>query len=120
MSNLSDKIKIILKELFPHYRLEEEYFVSYKGQKLYFDFYLPDFSLFIEVQGKQHCKFIEHFHGTRENFLASRKRDNMKIDYVDENEKNLLIINEEAGNKMTKGKLLSLVGKVQKEKYCKE
>ena len=33
MSNLSNKVKAVLKEAFPFFNLQEEYFINYKGNK---------------------------------------------------------------------------------------
>jgi hypothetical protein len=35
----------------------------------------------IEYNGKQHYNFIEKFHKNEEEFLLSKQRDQMKIDY---------------------------------------
>ena len=45
-----------------------------------FDFYLPDYNICIEYDGKQHYKPVEHFGGKKE-FLKRKKRDRIKTDY---------------------------------------
>lgn len=86
MSNQADKVFELLKELFPHNRIKKEYYVNYKGHKLFFDFYVHELGIFIEVQGQQHTKFVKHFHGNKENFLAQKNRDNLKLMYIEEND----------------------------------
>lgn len=87
MSSTANKVHCILKKLFPanpHKRVFTEQYVNYKGNKLFFDFYIKELQTFIEVQGQQHIKFVKHFHGTAENFRRQKKRDNLKISYVQE------------------------------------
>lgn len=91
MSKQADEVFKLLKELFPHNRIKAEHYVNYKGQKLFFDFYIQEFNLFIEVQGQQHTKFVKHFHGNKEVFLVQKNRDNLKIEYVQENKTRSLI-----------------------------
>lgn len=93
MSNQSNKVFELLKELFPHNRIKMEYYVNYKGQRLFFDFYIRELGIFIEVQGQQHTKFIKHFHGSKEVFLAQKNRDNLKIEYVQKNDMCLVRFN---------------------------
>lgn len=94
MSKIANKVYDILRELFPHNRIQKEHYVNFKGTKLFFDFFLPDFGIFVEVQGQQHDKYVQHFHDSKEQFLESKKRDNLKITYVQESEwLNLIRIN---------------------------
>jgi hypothetical protein len=85
MSKIADDVYQTLKELFPLNYIEKEYYVFYKGTKLFFDFYIPSLSLLFEVQGMQHFKFIRHLHGSIENFRGQKKRDNLKIEYCEIN-----------------------------------
>ena len=88
MSFIASKVQSILNELFPanpHRRVFEEYFINYKGHKLFFDFFVKELGCFLECQGKQHSEFVKHFHGTAENFRSQKFRDNLKIEYVQEN-----------------------------------
>jgi hypothetical protein len=88
MSKIADEIYDILIEIFPkvfNSRIDKEVYVNYKGQKLFFDFYIKSFGVYIEVQGRQHTEFVKHFHGSREAFMAQKKRDNLKIQYVEGN-----------------------------------
>jgi len=68
----------------------KEHYVRYKGARLFFDFYIKELGVFIEVQGRQHVKFVKHFHGSIENFYAQKKRDNLKIEYVQEQDMSLV------------------------------
>jgi very-short-patch-repair endonuclease len=108
MSQQADEIFQLLKELFPHNRIKAEYYVNYKGKKLFFDFYIRELGLLIEVQGQQHSQFVKHFHGTKEVFLAQKNRDNLKIEYVQGN-RLLSLIRFNYNEKVTKELLLKKI-----------
>jgi len=112
MSVTATKVHSILNEMFPanpHRRVFPEYYVKYKGNRLFFDFFIKELEVFVEVQGRQHVEFVKHFHGTAESFHKQRMRDNLKIQYVQENEHCLVriydteeITKELVNNKITK------------------
>ena len=96
MSAIASQVHSLLKQIFPanpHRRVFPEYYVKYKGARLFFDFYVKDVDVFVEVQGRQHTEFVKHFHGTKKNFDAQRYRDNLKLEYVQEHEKCLVRFN---------------------------
>jgi len=113
MSELSDKVYNLLKEVFPHNVILKEHYVNYKSNRLFFDFYLKDLSVLFECQGQQHEKFIQHFHSDRSGFLASVKRDNLKIEYTETNKIPFVIINYD--EKIDKNMLLKKIIKAQSE-----
>jgi len=87
MSAIANQVHLMLKKIFPanpHRRVFPEHYVQFKGARLFFDFYVKEMDVFIEVQGRQHTKFVKHFHGTKKNFDAQRYRDNLKLEYVQE------------------------------------
>jgi len=92
-SLLAKSVLQSLKEAFPNTRINSEHYISYLGQKLFFDFYLPNLSIVVEVQGVQHTEFSLHFHGTADNFKASQKRDRLKAEWCDINDMTLVCIN---------------------------
>ena len=63
----------------------------YNKGYLYFDFYLPDYNMCIEYQGKQHYEPIEYFGGEKA-FKEQKKRDRIKVKYCKDNGIPLLII----------------------------
>ena len=46
--------------------------------RLELDFYIPDYKIAIEVQGEQHYRYVEFFHGEYSGFLEQQKRDEDK------------------------------------------
>ena len=77
-----------MEKLFPSKPFKQvfcEYYVNYRGYRLFFDFYIKKIDVFVEVQGRQHIEFVKHFHGGRKTFLQQRERDNLKRIWVEEN-----------------------------------
>jgi hypothetical protein len=114
MSVIADNVFEILNKLFPpkpYPRIKREVFVSYKGQKLYFDFYIKTLGIYIEVQGHQHEKFVKHFHGDASGFAAQQSRDNLKIQYVEEEGKCLVRFGskEKLTEELVKSKLMKVL-----------
>ena len=77
MSKLAQEVLKWLREVYGQIRILEEFQV---GEGLRLDFYLPELKLGIEVQGSQHYEFIEFYHGDKEGFDDSKKRDRRKIE----------------------------------------
>ena len=75
--------------------------ITYKKQKtfddcrdkqvLQFDFYLPDYNIVIEYNGKQHYEPVDYF-GGKTGFEYTVKHDKMKTDYCKKNNIMLFII----------------------------
>lgn len=96
MSLIATQVHYILEELFPPNPFKQvfcEHYVNFRAQKLFFDFFIKKLDVLIEVQGQQHSKFVKHFHNSREDFLKQRERDNLKIEYIQENNFYLAYIN---------------------------
>lgn len=92
MSEQSDKVYTLLRELFPQAYIKKEHYVRFKGARLFFDFFLPQYSILVEVQGRQHYEYIKHFHGDIENFKNYKKRDNLKVEYAVDSELCLILV----------------------------
>jgi very-short-patch-repair endonuclease len=84
MSKIADDIHTCIKELFPYETIVLEHYVNYKNTRLFFDFYIKSLGVLIEVQGEQHYKFVKHFHSTIENFYGQKRRDNFKLEYLEQ------------------------------------
>jgi hypothetical protein len=92
-SKQANDIYSLLVKIFPHGNIAKEYYIKYNGQQLFFDFFLKDYNILIEVQGRQHTEYVNHFHGDKEGFLESKKRDNLKKAYCEEQNLSLVVIN---------------------------
>ncbi len=79
------RAKKVLKGLYPLDRLLEEVGLPGCPTRLTADFFVPLRKLLVEVQGRQHEEFVPHFHGSREGFAASRRRDNDKRKWAELN-----------------------------------
>lgn len=85
------EVKIILEKYNVSF-IQQKTFDDLKAErKLRFDFYLPDFNLCIEYDGKQHFEVKEHWGGIEE-FKRIQMRDSLKNDYCRNNNINLLRI----------------------------
>ena len=70
--------------MFSSKTVTRQFYVNYTNVRLYFDFYIKSLNLYIECQGTQHDKFVQHFHGTLFKYRDARLRDKLKSTYVEE------------------------------------
>ena len=79
-----------------HIDHETEFPVVIDGVRYRFDFYLPDYNLFIEYDGEQHFKPTEYhgndFEANMNDLLKRQKYDQIKNKYCEDNNINLLRI----------------------------
>lgn len=75
---------------------KSEYTVIINGSMYRFDFYLPQYNLCIEYDGKQHFEPVRYYTQSDEEmkhtFEETQKRDNIKNNYCKDNNINLLRI----------------------------
>lgn len=64
---------------------------SKQAKPQYLDFYLPDYNIAIEYNGRQHYEVNEHF-GGEEGFEKTQERDKRKADYCKKNNIKLITI----------------------------
>jgi hypothetical protein len=95
VSKLADATREFLKKIFPHNLIFEEYYINYKDTRLFFDFYIKEIDVLIEVQGRQHNNFVKHFHDNKEGFLDSKRRYNLKKAYCQKTDTVLIEIRSE-------------------------
>ncbi len=119
MSAISDKVHEILLKIYPPIpfkRVFEEHYVKYEGQRLFFDFYVKESGLLVEVQGQQHTEFNKFFHSDKRDFLNQKKRDNLKRKYVQENA-NFLLIRIYYNENITESLVLDKINKAFDDEY---
>lgn len=76
----------ILYDLFPTSHIIEEVSLPIRrGVTQYFDFYVNNIKLAVEVNGQQHYKFSTLFHATAADFIAQKRRDQDKRDWCEQN-----------------------------------
>lgn len=86
-SELHKQARKIIYELFPTTMILEEVPVKLtaKGNTVYFDYYLPQIDMAIEVHGKQHYFFSTLFHADRQAFIKQQKTDRDKATFCELN-----------------------------------
>jgi len=108
VSRFSEEACFLLTEIFPRMKIRREDYVLYEGQKLFLDIWLPQLSLVVEIHGRQHDEFVEHFHNTAENFRAAKRRDRIKEEWAALNGHTYVVLREK-DFPLTKEKLLDII-----------
>lgn len=90
-SRNEEKIRLFLEKYKINYEQEKRFNDCIDKSYLFYDFYLPDYNLLIEYNGKQHYKSIDFFNG-KNGLNERKKRDKIKRDYVIKNNYYLLVL----------------------------
>jgi hypothetical protein len=98
-SKIQYKVKQALESSWRNHVVFEEFPVA--GTRLSLDFYNANKKIAIEVQGRQHTKYVPHFHGNNKiNYISQLRRDNQKKEFCEINNIRLIEIHE--GDEITK------------------
>lgn len=84
-----EKIIKLLQEMNINYEYQKKFETCKLKKCLSFDFYLPDYNILIEYDGKQHFEPVEYL-GGQKRFEEQQQRDNFKNNWCKEN--NILLI----------------------------
>jgi len=85
------KIKLLLEDININYQTQKSFKNCINIKPLRFDFFLPDYNVCIEYDGKQHYISVNRFGGDK-NFKLTQLRDNIKNKYCKENNIRLIRI----------------------------
>jgi len=85
MSNFEDKMFECLKESFPYFKVEKQFYVKVVYDKYFFDFFIKELNVLIECHGEQHVRFIKHYHDDMLGFYKQKIRDRAKEAYAFDN-----------------------------------
>ena len=101
-SKLANQVYDVLRDIFPQARIFTEHYVNCEGNRLFFDYYLPQYNILVEVQGEQHYKYTPFFHGAPSDYRQAVKRDKLKQNYALANNFTLVIVdyNEDVSREM--------------------
>lgn len=83
----------IIQKRFPFDIILEE--IPVPGERLFIDFFIPTRRLAFEIQGGQHEKFSQFFHGTTRGFEESKARDIRKKEWCELNNITLICVRNE-------------------------
>ena len=89
-SKFQTEAKKFLQNYWQHNIVFEEFPIV--GTRLTLDFYNANKKIAIEVQGRQHTKFVPFFHSSRAKFLQQLKRDTKKFEFCEINNIKLIEI----------------------------
>lgn len=102
----------LLKEVLPLERVYEE--IKLPGSKrggrdkdLYFDFFIPNLRIAVEVDGKQHEAFNTFFFDTKKDFVLSTIRDVRKEEWCELNNIKLIRLSHNESIEEWKTKILT-------------
>ena len=88
-SKIQFKAKQFLKKYWGHHVVFEEFPVA--GTKLTLDLYNANKKIAVEVQGRQHTKYVPFFHqGNKANYISQLRRDQDKVAFCKLN--NIILI----------------------------
>jgi hypothetical protein len=102
-SKIQYNAKQFLKKYWSNHIVFEEFPVA--GSRLSLDFYNANKKIAIEVQGRQHTKYVPFFHGKNKiNYINQLRRDQDKLKFCDLNDIKLIEIyeGEEVSEKLFK------------------
>lgn len=86
-----DYIKMWLDDFEINYIRQKSFDTCKYVNKLSFDFYLPDYNICVEFDGRQHFEPIEYFGGIK-GYELNKKRDQVKNNWCLDNNVDLLRI----------------------------
>lgn len=90
-SKMQYSAKQFLKKYWSNHIVFEEFPVA--GTRLSLDFYNANKKIAVEVQGKQHTKYVPFFHGKNKiNYINQLKRDQDKLKFCELNDIQLVEI----------------------------
>lgn len=87
-SKFQDAVKQFLRPYWHNHFVFEE--LPIVGSRMTLDFYNASYRVALEVQGRQHQSFVQHFQKTRSNFVSQIKRDLDKHKFCEAN--NILLV----------------------------
>ena len=93
-SKIQFNAKQFLKKYWQHHVVFEEFPVA--GTKLTLDLYNANKKIAVEVQGKQHTRYVPFFHqGNKANYISQLRRDQDKVAFCKLNDIILIEIYED-------------------------
>ena len=106
-SKIHRKVLDFFKSNHPEWRVMQEKTIEIDGQKLFCDFLCDSpFRFILEVQGRQHDEFVQHFHGTLSKFADQQENDRKKKAWAEMNGYIMIEIRESEFDESTLGDII--------------
>lgn len=114
-SALHVQARDLLTAFFPYLNILEEVYIP--GEHQYIDLYVPLERLAVEVHGRQHFEYVQHYHYDMAGFINQKKRDARKADWCELNKIRLLILpyNEDIDEWKSRLSTIYCEGKIREE-----
>lgn len=112
-SNFHKEVIGLLKEIYPHETIKQEFPAKINNHTLFIDIYLPKQKLCIEVDGKQHDVYIPFFHQSKSVFKNQQSLDELKNIWAKEQSLTLIRISHK--DKLSKEFLMNKIIEVMKK-----
>lgn len=90
---IASKGEIAISSFLDKYKIK--YITEYKipNNRYKYDFFLPEYNIYIEFHGKQHYEYNHFFHRTYSEFLERRLIDDIKIDIAKAHGGKYIVVN---------------------------
>ena len=93
MSKIEETVYELISQALPNYTCKRQHYVHHFGHKLFFDFYVIELKVMVEVQGRQHFEFNSFYHSSAEEFKKQQLRDQLKREWCLDNGYSLVYVN---------------------------
>lgn len=88
----SSKGELLVHDVLKKHQIAFKEQYSLPNSRYRYDFYLPEYHVFIEFHGRQHYEYIEFFHRSREEFESRKITDDIKKELVKAHKGKLIVI----------------------------
>lgn len=89
-SNFQSDVRQQIRKMYPLDNIFEEVYI--KGERFFLDFFLPNRSIVIECNGRQHYEHVKFFHKTVKDFNKQKDVDDRKRQWCNLNNFKLIEI----------------------------
>ncbi len=107
LSKLTERAISVIKSILPTTMLVYE--ARIPGSRLRLDIWIPMYKIVIEVQGIQHYKFSQFYHGTKNKQNEQMMRDRIKREWCEYNGIEIIDFPYDVCEELWKNKIMSII-----------